>query len=281
MSTPSTYLAAALQMNSQPDPEANIEQARSLVKGAAERGCRLVCLPENFPWMGNPGKRSERSDRIANSARAFLSEASSEYGVWLSGGTYPEPIRDPEAKGKVYARSLLLNPEGETVASYDKMHLFDVDLPGGESYRESDYIEPGAAEPVVADTGETGKLGLSVCYDLRFPELYRALADRNAQVLLVPSAFTRTTGRDHWHALLRARAIENTCYVIAAAQTGEHGGNRETFGHAMILDPWGRILADAGTGVGMAVAEIDFKRLEEVRRSLPSLGHRRIQDLSR
>lgn len=281
MSTQSAYLAAALQMNSQPDPEMNIEQARSLVKEAAERGCRLVCLPENFPWMGNPGERSERSDGIAKSARAFLSKTSSEYGVWLSGGTYPEPLRGPEAKGKVNARSLLLNPGGETVASYDKMHLFDVDLPGGETYRESDYIEPGAAEPVVADTGEVGKLGLTVCYDLRFPELYRALADRNAQVLLVPSAFTRTTGRDHWHALLRARAIENTCYLIAAAQTGEHGGNRETFGHAMILDPWGRTLADAGTGVGMAVAEINFNRLKEVRRSLPSLEHRRIQNLSR
>lgn len=281
MTTTSSYLAAALQMNSQPDPESNIQQARSLVKKAAERGCRLVCLPENFPWMGNPRERAERSERIAKSARDFLAEVSSDYGVWLSGGTYPEPLRDSGKKGKVYARSLLMSPEGKTVASYDKMHLFDVDLPGGESYRESDYIEPGAPDPVVSDTGEIGKLGLTVCYDLRFPELYRALSGRNAQVLLVPSAFTRTTGGDHWHALLRARAIENTCYVIAAAQTGKHGGSRETYGHAMILDPWGKVLADAGTGVGLAVAEIDYKRLREVRRSLPSLEHRRIQNLSR
>lgn len=270
------YRAAALQMNSQADLEYNFEQAYELIAAAAGRGCRLVCLPENFPWMGELDERSRRAGEIAGETRRFLADTASEFGIWLSGGTYPEPAEEDSTGGRVYARSPLLNPRGEAVATYDKIHLFDVDLPGGESYRESEYIRPGEPEPVVWTSEETGSLGLSVCYDLRFPELYRALSARGAQVLLVPSAFTHTTGRDHWRALLRARAVENTCWVVAAAQTGVHGRRRATWGHALIADPWGRVVDEAGTGRGMALAEIDFGRLEEVRRSIPSLKHRRM-----
>lgn len=270
------YRAAALQMNSQADLSYNFEQAYELIADAAGRECRLVCLPENFPWMGALEERSRRAGKIAGETRKFLADTASEFGIWLSGGTYPEPAGEDSPGGRVYARSPLLNPRGETVATYDKIHLFDVDLPGGESYRESDYIQPGEPEPVVWRSGETGSLGLSVCYDLRFPELYRALSARGAQVLLVPSAFTHTTGRDHWQALLRARAVENTCWVVAAAQTGVHGRDRATWGHALIADPWGRVVDEAGTAPGMAVAEIDFGRLEEVRRAIPSLKHRRM-----
>lgn len=270
------YRAAALQMNSQADLQLNFEQAHELIAGAAGRECRLICLPENFPWMGALDERSRRAGEIAGETRKFLADAASEFGIWLSGGTYPEPAGEDSSDGRVYARSPLLNPRGEIVAAYDKMHLFDVDLPGDESYRESDYIRPGETGPVVWSSPETGSLGLSVCYDLRFPELYRALSARGAQVLLVPSAFTHTTGRDHWRTLLRARAVENTCWVVAAAQTGVHGRSRSTWGHALIADPWGRVADEAGTAPGMAVAEIDFGRLEEVRRSIPSLRHRRM-----
>ncbi|MDZ7774014.1 MAG: carbon-nitrogen hydrolase family protein [Balneolaceae bacterium] len=269
-----TLKVAALQMNSQPDLDYNLDQAYRLVRQAAFEGCRMACLPENFSWMARPEERAGRAAEIASRSRAFLRETSAEFDIWIAGGTYPEP--DGAPGGLIFARSELVGPDGELRASYDKMHLFDVDLPGGESYRESDFIAPGQGGPTVSEDPETGAVGLSVCYDLRFPELYRALSDRGAQMLLVPSAFTRTTGQAHWHPLLRARAIENTCWVVAAAQHGRHGDNRHTFGHALIADPWGEISAEKPEGTGMAVAELDPVRLEEVRRALPSLKHRRL-----
>jgi predicted amidohydrolase len=175
---------------------------------------------------------------------------------------------------RVHNSCVLLGPDGALHAVYRKIHLFDVQIPDGVTYQESKLVAPGD-EPVVAET-PWGGLGLSVCYDLRFPELYRALAANHARMIVVPAAFTLHTGRDHWHVLLRARAIENQAFVIAAAQWGTHEGKRQTYGHSLIVDPWGCVLADAGDGEGMALAELDMARLERVRRELPALGHRRL-----
>ena len=267
-----TCTVAAIQMNSQPDLDHNLDQAGNLIREAAGEGARFVGLPENFAFLGNLGQRIEQSVEISTQAEKFLHAMASEYGIYLLGGSFPVLA----ASGKVLNRSLLLGPEGEELARYDKIHLFDVDLEGGESYRESDYVEAGDIEAVVYPCGEIGNVGLSICYDLRFPELYRELAGKGAEVLTVPSAFTRTTGKDHWVPLLRARAIENTSYVFAPAQTGVHGANRETYGHSLIVDPWGRVLADGGTEMGVCYAELDGGRLEEARASIPSLKHRRM-----
>lgn len=259
-------------MNSQPDVDHNLEEARSFIREAAKKGATLVALPENFAFLGKLDARLEESEKIAVQAEKFLANAAREYGIYLLGGSYPVLA----ASGKVFNRSTFIGPDGSTLASYDKIHLFDVDLEGGESYRESDYVQPGENEPVTVKSDDLGIIGLSVCYDLRFPELYRVLSKNGAELLSVPSAFTRTTGKDHWHPLLKARAIENTCYLIAPAQTGLHGKNRKTFGHSLILDPWGTVLADAGEDTGVVYAECDPKRLDEVRRSIPSLKHRRM-----
>jgi predicted amidohydrolase len=187
------------------------------------------------------------------------------------GGSYPAPA----SNGTVFNHELPSGPDGSALASYNKIHLFDVDLSDEEVYRESDYIEPGVTEPVVYQDKKIGSWGLTVCYDLRFPELYRKLVEQGAEILTVPSAFTYTTGKDHWEMLLRARAIENTSYVFAPAQTGLHGKNRRTWGHASIIDPWGKIIADAGTEPGFAIAEMDPEKLNEVKGKIPSLKHRR------
>ena len=266
------YTLAAVQMNSQPDLDHNLEEAHGLIKEAAGQGAALISLPENFAYLGNLESRLEKSERIAVQAEKFLSETAREYGIYLLGGSYPVLA----ASGKVYNRSTLVGPDGSTLAAYDKIHLFDVDLEGGESYRESDYVQPGENEPVVYQSEDLGSIGLSVCYDLRFPELYRELSDKGAELLTVPSAFTRTTGKDHWHPLLKARAIENTCYVLAAAQTGLHGKKRKTYGHSLIIDPWGNILADAGEDTGVIYAEFKPDIIADVRRSIPSLEHRRL-----
>jgi predicted amidohydrolase len=181
----------------------------------------------------------------------------------------------PAGTGKVFNTALLVGSSGQILGRYQKLHLFDVDLPDGNTYRESDTVDPGE-KLVLVNAGGLGKIGLSVCYDLRFPELYRQLSQQGAEVLVVPSAFTAYTGKDHWRPLLRARAIENTCYVIAPAQVGEHYARRQSYGHAMILDPWGNILADAGDGEGMALASINPERLAQVRKQLPVLGHRKL-----
>lgn len=267
----SSYKAAVIQMNSQTELDQNLDQAYGFIKQAAEQGAQVVGLPENFAFLGGLSMRMERADEIADRVPSFLSETAREFDIYLLGGSFPIPT----SKGKVLNRSTLYGPDGEELASYDKIHLFDVDLSDKEAYRESDYVEPGKAEPVVYKSDSIGNWGLSVCYDLRFPENYRKLVDQEAQILSVPSAFTYTTGQDHWKPLLRARAIENTCYVFAPAQTGLHGKNRKTWGHAMIIDPWGKVIADAGTKPGLAMAEINPQKLEEVRKKIPSLKHRR------
>lgn len=257
-------------MNSQPDVDLNLENARKWIRAAADEGAELVGLPEYFSFLGNLDERQSQAEEISRRSSQFLKETAAELGIYLLGGTFPVPAGDR----KTYNRSLLVAPDGDVLATYDKIHLFDVVLSDEEQYRESDHIKPGKNGPVAVKTARLGTLGLSVCYDLRFPELYRALISEGADVLTVPSAFTATTGKDHWEPLLRARAIENTAYVFAPAQTGRHGKHRFTHGHAFIIDPWGTIIADAGTEPGFAIAEIKPGRIEHVRTQIPSLNHR-------
>jgi len=264
--------AAAIQMTSGPDVAANLAQAGTLLEEAAAAGARLAALPENFSFMGlkDADKRAVAEADGAGAAQDFLAATAARLRLWIVGGTVPLKAG---ADGRVAAASLVYDPDGHRVARYDKIHLFDVDIPGrAESYRESAHVAPGAGA-VLVDT-PLGRLGLSVCYDVRFPELYRHLSARGAQLLLVPSAFTGPTGRAHWEALLRARAIENLCYVIAPAQSGFHPSGRETYGDSMIVDFWGRILQRVPRGTGCAVAELDLQMQASVRGSFPALLHR-------
>jgi predicted amidohydrolase len=264
---------AAIQMTSGPDVAANLEQAGALLEDAAARGARLAVLPENFCFMGlhDADKRAVAEADGAGPVQEFLATSARRLRVWIVGGTMPLRA-GPD--GRVAAASLVYDSDGQRVARYDKMHLFDVDIPGrSESYRESSHVAPGAGAPVVVDT-PVGRLGLSVCYDVRFPELYRHLSAAGAELLAVPSAFTSPTGRAHWEPLLRARAIENLCYVVAPAQSGFHPSGRETYGDSMIVDYWGRVLQRLPRGRGCALAEIDLVRQACVRESFPALRHR-------
>lgn len=268
----SSYSIAVIQLNSQPDVDESLHQAAKLIDEAASAGARLIALPEHMAFLGDFDKRLEHAETIGRRARQMIVAKAREHECYICGGSFPVPARN----GKVFNRILLVTPGGETALQYDKIHLFDVDLEGGESYRESKFVEPGEPSPAVFASDEMGNIGLSICYDLRFPELYRGLSAEGAEVLMVPSAFTRKTGRDHWKPLLRARAIENTAYVVAAAQTGRHGQSRYTYGHSMVIDPWGEVLIEAGTKPGVSLVEINSARLEAVRTSIPSLKHRRL-----
>jgi deaminated glutathione amidase len=278
----SELVVGAVQMTSTEDVEANLERARELVRQAATSGALLVGLPENFAYLGN-----DRDHRLAiaetlpdpgtphdaSGARPILGtmqELARAAGTWLLLGGFPER----GAGNKIRNSAVLLDPSGTVVSIYRKMHLFDVDVPGGRRFRESEAIEPGGA-PVVAET-PWGGLGLSICYDLRFPELYRALAAGGARIVAVPSAFTVETGKDHWHVLLRARAIENQVFLMAPAQFGAHGPNRSSYGHALVIDPWGVVLAECGDHEGVALARLDFDYQDRVRTALPVLTHRRV-----
>lgn len=261
---------SALQLNSQPDLDYNLNLIYPGVKNAANSGADLVALPENFAFMGDEKKRLEQAEKISKEVERSLKKWALEFEIYLLGGGYPVPAEN----GKVFNRARLLNPKGETVAVYNKIHMFNVELSETEIYRESDIVQAGK-NVVIADLPEFGmKAGLSICYDVRFPELYRQLAKQGVQILFIPAAFTRPTGKAHWQTLLRARAIENSAFVVAPAQTGKHGKYRETYGHAMIIDPWGNILSDAGEEPGMAMAELKLDDLKEVRRKLPALEHR-------
>jgi len=263
---------AAIQMTSGHDVTANLEQARGLLEEAAVRGARLAALPENFSFIGlkDADKRAVAEADGSGPAQDFLAATARRLRLWIVGGTVP---LTSGADGRVAAASLVYDSDGGRVARYDKIHLFDVDIPGRtESYRESAHVAPGSAVTVI-DT-PVGRLGLSVCYDVRFPELYRHLSAAGAQILSVPSAFTAPTGRAHWETLLRARAIENLCYVVAPAQSGFHPSGRETYGDSMIVDYWGRVLQRVPRGRGCAVAEVDLMRQAGVRESFPALGHR-------
>ncbi len=263
---------AAVQMTSGPDVAGNLQQAQELIEAAAAAGARLVALPENFSFMGlkDADKRAVAESVDGGPVQEFLASTAARLKVWIVGGTLP--LR-AGADGRVAAASLVFDADGRRAARYDKIHLFDVDIPGrAESYRESAHVAPGSAAQLI-DT-PAGRLGLSVCYDVRFPELYRHLSAAGAQILLVPSAFTSPTGRAHWETLLRARAIENLCYVIAPAQSGFHPSGRETYGDSMVVDFWGRILQRVPRGTGCAIAEVDLALQSQVRESFPALAHR-------
>jgi predicted amidohydrolase len=262
---------AAVQMTSTEDLQKNLETALRLSSAAIDEGAQLVVLPECFALLGPENGKLAVAEPLPEGGPilARFAALASARKVELVLGGFWERARDP---GKVRNACVHLGRDGKVKAVYRKIHLFDVDLSDGTTLRESQTVEPGS-EPVVTDTA-FGKLGLSVCYDLRFPELYRVLVERGAIALTVPAAFTLTTGKDHWHVLLRARAIESQSYVIAAAQTGRHFGTRVSYGHALICDPWGTVLSECGEGEGYAIATLDPAVVERVRGSLPSLKHR-------
>ena len=265
------YVAAAVQMSSGPDRSVNLARAAQLVRQAAERGARLVVLPEVFVWRGPRGQEREHAERIPGPTTATLGTLARELGIYLCAGSLLEAV---SSEPRPFNTSCLFAPDGELVGCYRKLHLFDVDLPGRVTVCESDTRAPGS-EVVVVPT-EVGTLGLSVCYDLRFPELYRRLARAGAEILLVPSAFTFPTGAAHWEVLCRARAIENQSYVLAADQTGLSPNGVPDYGDSCIIDPWGRVLARAGDGDGVVTATIDLGYLARVRREMPCLAHMRL-----
>jgi predicted amidohydrolase len=264
--------AAVIQMTSTADLSANLAAARELVGAAAGRGAQLIALPENFAYLRREGEAIPCAQDLDGEIVGTVRSLAREHGVWLLGGTFPEAA----AGGRIHNTSVLVSPAGEVTAVYRKIHLFDVDLgaSGGGAYNESAVVAPG--EDVVVAPTPFGDLGLSVCYDVRFPELYRAMADRGARFIAVPSAFTPETGKDHWEVLLRARAIENQAFVLAPAQCGRHSQDRRSYGRSLIVDPWGLVLAQATDRPGAVVADCDLDSLEEIRRTLPSLRHRRL-----
>ena len=262
---------AAIQMVSTPERDENLAAAARLIDEAAAAGARLVSLPEYFCQFG--WKETDKF-QIAEAAgrgpiQDLLAAKARQHGIWLAGGSLPLKTPDP---AKVTNTALLFNPQGEVVVRYDKLHLFSFQ-DGERSLDESRTMVAGQ-QCVAADTG-VGRVGMSICYDLRFPELYRALGE--VDLILVPSAFTETTGRAHWELLLRARAVENQCYVLAAAQGGTHANGRRTFGHSLLVDPWGEVVASLPLGEGVVIGELDAERLQSVRRMVPALRHRRLR----
>lgn len=265
---------AALQMVSGPEVGDNLRQAAELLAEAAAAGAALAVLPENFALMGLHERDKLAVAEIdgAGPIQAFLAEQARSHGIWLVGGTIPLRGNDPE---RVRGACPVYGPDGARIGRYDKIHLFDVAVAEREAYRESATLEPGEPVPAVLET-TVGRLGLAVCYDLRFPELFRAQAAQGMELLALPAAFTATTGAAHWQVLVRARAIENQCVVIAAAQGGRHANGRETHGESMVVGPWGDILAQVAQGPGVAVAEVDRAQLHALRRRFPVLSHCRL-----
>lgn len=264
---------AAIQFASCTDVKANLEMAEILVADAVEQGAKLVVLPENLALMGqqDTDKLQYAEADGTGPIQDFLAKLAAEHKIWLVGGTIPLQAEP----GKAYASCLVYDEEGRRVGRYDKIHLFDVDLPGSsEQYRESATTVAGDA-PLVLDT-PVGRLGVAVCYDLRFPELFRQMADAGAEIFAVPAAFTAKTGAAHWELLLRARAVENLAYVVASAQGGLHENGRETYGNSMVVDPWGTVLTRLDTRPGVAVAKIDLDSQRQKRTAFPALSHRRL-----
>ena len=265
---------AAIQMTSGHRVEDNLEAAAKLLREAKDAGAELACLPENFSFIGlkDADKLAVAEADGSGPVQQFLSETARALGLWILGGT--TVIKGDSAR-RVSNTSLLVDAQGKRVARYDKIHLFDVAIPGrNEQYLESTHVTPGR-KVVVADT-PVGRLGLSVCYDMRFPELYRELVARGAEWLAMPAAFTVPTGRAHWETLLRARAIENLCYVVAPAQWGTHSSGRETYGDTLIVDYWGQVLARLPSGIGVITAQFDLERQAETRARFPALENRRL-----
>lgn len=267
-------MVGVVQMTSTGDVDANMKTVHRLVGEAAGRGAQMVLVPECFSYLGPEAGKVELAESLDDGGPILerCRKAARDAAVDVVYGGFWEKS---EAAGKVRNACIYMRADGSIATVYRKIHLFDVDLPDGTKLLESETVEAGS-DPVVVDA-PFGTLGLSVCYDLRFPELYRRLVDEGAIALAIPAAFTLTTGKDHWHVLLRARAIEQQCYVLAAAQTGHHYGKRRSYGHALISDPWGTVLAECGEGEGVAVAEIDPDYVARVRDAVPSLRHRRLR----
>ena len=270
-----TMRIAAIQMTSGDDVSANVQTAMRLVAEAATAGAMLTLLPENFGLMARSarGKVTARERDGDGPQQAFLSRAAREHRLYVIGGSVPLACDDPT---RTKQSLLVYGPDGKRIARYDKIHLFRF-TQGDEDYDEAKTIVAG--ERPSSFTAPCGRVGLSICYDLRFPELYRALGD--LALIVVPAAFTVPTGRAHWETLLRARAIENQCYVLASAQTGEHPGGRRTFGHSMLIDPWGAIVASRAEGEGVVIGDVDPARIADVRAKLPALSHRVLATLAR
>jgi predicted amidohydrolase len=270
------FRAACVQLRSGDDVAANIRDASALIRQAAAEGARLVATPENTTLMAPDGgaKLAQSFDEAHDPALPAFAALAKELGIWLLVGSLAIRVSD----GKTANRSFLIDPNGAITARYSKIHLFDVDLPSGETYRESNTVAGGDAA-VLADT-PWGKIGLSICYDIRFAGLYRQMAQQGAFAFTAPSAFTETTGKAHWHVLLRARAIENGAFLIAPAQGGVHTNGRHTYGHSLIVGPWGDILAEGGTEPGIFAAEIDPALSLDARAKVPSLRHDRVFTLS-
>jgi predicted amidohydrolase len=277
------FTAACIQFTAGPDPEPNLHQVSELIRQARGAGADLIMTPEVSNFIESGRRRRDKARREADDPfLAGMRDLARETGAWiLVGSLVIDPEGEPGAPGATAAgeerhanRSFLIDAQGGVVARYDKIHMFDIDLPGGESYRESNAYRPGSGT-VVAET-PWGRLGMTVCYDVRFPHLYRALAQAGADFLAVPSVFTVPTGKAHWHVLLRARAIENGCFLFAPAQWGEHAGGRRSYGHSLIVDPWGEIMADGGEAAGIIIAQIDPERIAKARGMVPSLQHDRV-----
>jgi predicted amidohydrolase len=267
---------AAIQMTSCADVGRNLEAAGLMLRGARAQGAVLAALPENFAFMGltEADKLAIAEEPGSGPIQSFLSTSATQHGLWIVGGTVPLRVSGEQ---RVAAACLVYDARGRLAARYDKIHLFDVDIPGkAERYRESASVRPGS-EPVCVDT-PAGRLGLAVCYDLRFPELFRRLLAMGAEWFVLPSAFTAPTGRAHWEVLLRARAIENLCPIVAPAQSGFHENGRETYGDSLIADCWGKVVARLPRGTGVITAEIDLVRSRDVRHNFPAIAHRRLTD---
>ena len=266
---PANPRVAAIQMSSGPDIDRNLGQARELLDEALRADPNIVAFPENMLlFSDHAGDYAKHAQTPRGNLITILQEWSAEHDIWLLAGRLP--FKGPA--GKVHNSSVLFSPEGDLYARYDKIHLFDVDVPGDRAYRESDDVAPG--KKVVTTETPWGMLGLSVCYDLRFPELFRAQSAKGAHTLFVPAAFTAVTGKAHWDILTRARAIENQCYLVAPAQTGKPFNGRECHGHTRVIDPWGRIIAERPAGIGVVLADLDYGMLFETRAKLPVLTHR-------
>lgn len=264
---------AAVQMASGPNVTANLTEAGRWVSMAADAGAELIVLPENVALMA-----MQQTDMLQHKEAAgngpmqdFFTQLAEKHRVWIVAGTLPLESADPQ---RIRAACLVINDKGQIVARYDKMHLFDVSLGNNESYHESATLEPGN-EVVVIET-PFGRMGIAICYDLRFPELFRNMSDKGLDLIVLPAAFTAITGQAHWEPLIRARAIENLCYVVAAAQGGYHVNGRETFGDSMIVDPWGRVLDRLPRGAGFVLADLDQDKIADTRKHFPVLEHRRL-----
>ena len=263
------FVMAAVQMDSQADMEANLGKAEKMIAEAARRGANFISFPENVNYIGNAEGKKASAETVPGRTTDFFAGLAVRHGVWIHCGSYAEKIPGEESVANL---SLVVDPMGKIVARYHKIHLYDVDITDGPSVKESAAVVPG--KEIVTFDSDFGRMGLTICYDMRFPELYRILALRGARLIFVPANYTLFTGKDHWEVVLRARAIENQCFIVAPGQWGVKP-SFQSYGRSMIIDPWGTVIAQAWDGEGICMAEIDMTRVDSIRRQLPSLPNRR------